>query len=47
MSAIVVSAWQTVDFRDNPYIDRPRHQSGSFDVDALRREHKRRLQTDD
>lgn len=39
---MVVSAWQSIDFAANPYRDRPQYESGSFDVAALRREHRRR-----
>ncbi|WP_145083567.1 hypothetical protein [Aureliella helgolandensis] len=41
MSILMLSAWQTVNFRDNPFRQR-KSSAGSFDVAALRREHKRR-----
>jgi hypothetical protein len=40
MAAMMVSAWVQVDFGANPFRERKR-TSGSFDVAALQRMHKR------
>lgn len=47
MAAMVVSTWQSIDLRANPYRDRPKHDPGTFDTAALRREHNRRKKNTD
>ncbi len=41
MAATIVSAWTEIDFSKNPFRPRRKLSAGTYDTDALRREHKR------